>query len=81
MYTNESYSVLKLNHKKPRAKELPRPHIFKSGMKIMIKCRGRDEEGVLKTVISNDVEGQRVECQETTGCVRIPRLGSDIPVF
>ena len=26
---------------------------FKSGMKIMIKCRGRDEEGVLKTVISN----------------------------
>ena len=44
----------------------------------MIKCRGRDEEGILKAVISNDVEGQRVECQETTECVWIPRNGMEV---
>ena len=82
-----THSVLKSNPDKPRAKEpietgpcLPWPHL-KPGMEIVIKYRGRDEEGVPRTVISNDVAGRRVECQERTGYVRTLKLERNSSVF
>ena len=75
--------MLKLNQDESRTEKPVEPwqQNVEAGRKIMVKCRSSGEEALLKTVISNDSEGRRVECQEETGCVPVPQLGSKDPVF